>query len=505
MGKIVYLTAPHLPVQVERQRRGTDVENGCSGNETISASSGAVYESCGAVYESCEAVYESCEAVYIIGGRPWDPGVVLDCCPQALEAGVYPGMDLAQAAMRYPEARFLPADTDTYHTVQQLVDTALRQFTDRIETAGLGIWYVDVADMERMYPEDNDLAERILQTAREHSELTLQLGMANSRFAAQQAGYTAAPNTAVIIPPRRDGAFLSPLPLTQLPADDELLRRLDILGIHSLGALASLPRLALIRQFGSFAGLLHDMAAGRDPRPVHPEAPPLELRYSHLFEPVTADIARLHARTEAMTLVIAQTLQQQGYQAQGLRIHLDDESSKRHSASGILKPPTADGAQLQRRLMVLIDRLTLTEAVESVTLVIYPLRPSYLAAAQLALFTAVQDQQLTQLQQVLQRLRERFGQLIMVIASLVGPPRPQRIQVTTDAEAAPLALVWSDRIVAVHRIYEHWRESRFWWAQPVQRYYYRVEDANGQVRIVFRDMLGKTWWLDRRRMWNTSQ
>ena len=114
------------------------------------------------------------------------------------------------------------------------------------------------------------------------------------------------------------------------------------------------------------------------------------------------------------------------------------------------------------------------------------------------MFTAVEDQQHSQLQQVLQRLRERFGQLIIMIASLIGPPRPQKIQVTTGPDAIPRALVWPDRIVPVRSIYEHWRESRFWWAQPVKHYYYRIEDNKGQVRVIYRDLRGETWWLDRR-------
>jgi DNA polymerase-4 len=467
MGKIVYLTAPHLPVQVEQQRH---LANG--------------------------------EAACIIGGRPWDPSVVLDCSALAQAAGVHPGMGLARAAMRCPDAQFLPADNDAYHAVQQQVDAALRQFTDRVETAGLGAWFVDAGDMARMFAEDERLAQHMLKAARDQSGLQLQLGLASHRFTAQQAAYAAAPNSRVVVPPKHDRAFLSPLPLTKLPIDDELLRRLDMLGIHSLGALAALPRLALIRQFGAFAGILHDLAAGRDPRPVYPEAPPLELRQSHVFEPATAAISRLHTRTEAMSKVLAQTLKQQGYQAQGIRVQLEDETNQRHAASGVVKPPTADSAQLHRRITALMNRLNPAEAVESVTLVIYPLRPAYLAATQLAMFTAVQDQQQTQLQQVLQRLRERFGQLIIVIASLIGPPRPQKIQVTTGPDTIPRALVWPDRIVPVRSIYEHWRESRFWWAQPVQHYYYRVEDNKGQVRVVYHDLRGETWWLDRR-TWNT--
>ena len=282
MGKIIYLTAPHLPVQVEQQRHRASSEAAC-----------------------------------IIGGRPWDPSVVLDCCPLAQTAGVYPGMGLARAAMRCPDAQFLPADNDAYHAVQQQVDAALRQFTDRVETAGLGAWFVDAGDMARLFPEDEHLAQQMLKAAREHSGLQLQLGMASHRFTAQQAACAAAPNNRVVVPAKHDRAFLSPLPLTALPGDDELLRRLDILGIHSLGALADLPRLALIRQFGAFTGILHDLAAGRDPRPVYPEAPPLELRQSHLFEPATADLPRVHARTKAMSEALAQTLKQQGVPGTG--------------------------------------------------------------------------------------------------------------------------------------------------------------------------------------------
>jgi len=47
-------------------------------------------------------------------------------------------------------------------------------------------------------------------------------------------------------------------------------------------------------------------------------------------------------------------------------------------------------------------------------------------------------------------------------------------------------------------IYEHWRERRDWWAQPVLRDYYRLEDASGVVRIVFQDLATQRWWLDRR-------
>jgi hypothetical protein len=73
--KFICLLAPHLPVQVERRR-----DPSLDGQPLV------------------------------VGGRPWDPGAVLDCCPEAAAAGVRPGMRLSRAEALCPSARFLPAD-----------------------------------------------------------------------------------------------------------------------------------------------------------------------------------------------------------------------------------------------------------------------------------------------------------------------------------------------------------------------------------------------------------
>lgn len=466
--KIIYLLVPHLPVQVERRKPGSRRDTASRG--------------------------------LVIGGRPWDSSVVLDCCSVAEAAGVTPGMALARAALRCPQADFVPADHTAYGSAQQILLATLLQFTDRIETAGLGIFFIEVEQLARRFPEDEGLARAIITALRETLELDFQVGLAKERYTAEQAGLASRPNNAVVVPPRSGRSFLSSLPLTVLPAEPEFLRRLDLLGIRTLGEMAALPRMALIRQFGGQAGFLHSLAAGADPRPVMPDAPPLELRHRTTLRPPTVDRQVLLAMAQRMATALAETLHRRGYQAQGLRIEIVDTAQVPHTTATAVEPPTADQERLTRRVQFLVDRVRVERPVESLEVIIYPLRPTYLGVTQLALFSASADLRWRSLQEALRRLRARFGEFIVVVASLIHPPEPRRIEVSPGRDGAPVAFVWENRSYRVRYVYEHWRERRFWWALPVERDYYRLEDSSGAIRLVYRDLRTTTWWLDRRRL-----
>ena len=88
--------------------------------------------------------------------------------------------------------------------------------------------------------------------------------------------------------------------------------------------------------------------------------------------------------------------------------------------------------------------------------------------------------------------------MVIIIGSLLGPPPPRPIHVTTDPVGLPRAVAWPDHILPVNRIYEHWRENRRWWSRPVLRDYYRTETSDGQMRVLFCERSSDRWWLERR-------
>jgi DNA polymerase-4 len=409
-------------------------------------------------------------------------------------------MRLAMAEKVCPAARFVPAQEDRYRAVHEVLVSAADSFTPIVEADGLGLLYADVSGLGRRFASDADLGREMAAEASRVSGLGVRVGVAGARFVALQAAHAAQPGGGCVVPAGEERAFLSPLPLSVLSADPEMQRRLQLLGVRTLGALGSLPRPAIVRQFGAHAGPLHDLARGVDPRPVRAGAPPLQIERVHVFDVSVVDRSRLLACLDGMVAELAEALAARSCQAEGLRLQLEDERGDRCIAGAPIKPPSADGAAFARLAHRLLGRLEPGASVIGVTLGVYPLRPYHLGATQLALFVSRPDVRREKLREVLRRLRERFGEMIVVVASLVGPPPPRPIQVTTGAHGLPCALVWADRIQEVQAVYETWRERIRWWSRPVERDYYRLETRDGQVWIVFQDLRTGRWLLERRRI-----
>jgi nucleotidyltransferase/DNA polymerase involved in DNA repair len=342
------------------------------------------------------------------------------------------------------------------------------------------------------------LARQISREAQDATGLDVRLGLAPQRFTAEQAARAAAARGWTVVAPHEVRGFLAALPLETLPAEREICRRLHLFGIHTLGGLARLPRQALIRQFGAPAGFLHDLASGKDPRSVLPDAPPLRLIHKHAWETPVRHRVSLEAQVGRGMQALAAQVHHSGYQVQGLRVTVETEEGQSFTQAGSVEPPTADAERLTCRALLLLDQIQPAAGIVSLTLTLYPLRPAYLGATQLALFEAPQSARRRRLQETFRRLRQRFGEFIIQVAALVAPPPPQPIQVVKNVNGKVQALAWPDHLTRVVRLSEHWRVRRRWWGKPIRRNYYRLETAEPRVRVVFHDLETDRWWLERR-------
>ena len=65
----------------------------------------------------------------VLGGRPWDPGPVIDANPEARALGVRRGMPLGSAHRLAPEATFVEPDPDADRAAAEAVFEALAAFS----------------------------------------------------------------------------------------------------------------------------------------------------------------------------------------------------------------------------------------------------------------------------------------------------------------------------------------------------------------------------------------
>ncbi len=166
------------------------------------------------------------------------------------------------------------------------------------------------------------------------------VGIANGTFAAMQAAqgqehdpYLLTPAPGVhLVESKHTAEFLSGLPIA-CAAHEDLTAVLLGLGIHTLGAFASLPEQSVRERFGSEAYAAHRRARGLgEPHGAEVQAgtPPHDLSVSFEFEPPLSGVDQLAFACSTYAEKFVRTLGTLGLVCTELRVELVDDTSASH-------------------------------------------------------------------------------------------------------------------------------------------------------------------------------
>ncbi len=221
--------------------------------------------------------------------------VVLDRSAEA--KGVAGGMTMEHALARCPEAAIVEADTNAYREAWSRVLDALEQRSPIVEDAGLGLAYVDLKGLDRLYGGEANLFRSLLGAVPQaHRPRT---GVAEGKFAAYAAALHAEPGGAFRVP--EDAAsFLAPLPVTLLPTSWAVKERLRGFGLESIGAVAALPFSAMRGEFGKEGARLWRLANGREEEPLTPRSHEECYVYQSTFAAPTATLQAIVVALEGL-------------------------------------------------------------------------------------------------------------------------------------------------------------------------------------------------------------
>ncbi|TQL04458.1 hypothetical protein [Cellulomonas sp. SLBN-39] len=160
--------------------------------------------------------------------------------------------------------------------VADVVRRVLLDVTALVEPTGDGGAFLDVSGARHRLGRPTWIAGVVRERLRLRAGLTCGIGVAASKCVAELASVEAAPDGVVLVPRSAGADFLRPRLLADLPGvPARVLGPLAAAGYLTVGDVADAPLADLQRRLGAPGGRrLHDLALGRDPRPVRPASPP---------------------------------------------------------------------------------------------------------------------------------------------------------------------------------------------------------------------------------------
>lgn len=215
-----------------------------------------------------------------------DKGIVVACSAEARTEGVRRGLRLREAQLRCPDLTIGSYDPIADARAFEPVVLAIERIIPGVDLLRPGLCAVRMRGAARYYGGELAAAERLLESLAASSlGAGARAGIADGRFAAEQAAYRGgAERQVVIIEEGESARFLAPLPIETL-TEPSLTPLLTRLGARTLGDFAALAASDVRTRFGELGRRAHERASGLDPRAVTARVVPHSLECSADFEP----------------------------------------------------------------------------------------------------------------------------------------------------------------------------------------------------------------------------
>ena len=211
--------------------------------------------------------------------------VVCAASYEARRFGVRSAMPAIRAERLCPEAIFVPPDFPRYRAVSQSAREIFKRHTDLIEPLSLDEAYLDVTENKTGLPTATRVARAIREQIREELQLTASAGVAPNKFLAKIASDWRKPDGLFVIQPEDLDTFLPPLPIGRIPGVGKVTeKRLEELGIKTVGDLRKLELHVLEGRFGRYGLRLYELTRGIDHSAVVPDRPTQSISAEDTFE-----------------------------------------------------------------------------------------------------------------------------------------------------------------------------------------------------------------------------
>ena len=205
----------------------------------------------------------------VVGGDPNGRGVVAAASYEVRKFGVRSAMSCYEARKRCPDVIFVRPRFDVYRAVSHDIRRIMHSLTPHVEPLSLDEAYLDVTGLTVHHGSATLMANWLRAQILEQTGLNASAGVSFNKMLAKIASDINKPNGTAIITPADADAFISSLPIERFHGIGKATaKRLHAMGISNGADLRRTPAAILVNEFGKRGQFYHDIAHGRDERPV---------------------------------------------------------------------------------------------------------------------------------------------------------------------------------------------------------------------------------------------
>lgn len=208
--------------------------------------------------------------VVVVGSKEDRHGIVLAKNMIAKNFGVKTGDVYWEAKQKCGGTLIeVPADFITYFNVSREIRAIYEDYTERIEAYGIDECWLDVTKSVKAFGSGKEIAETIRERIKQEVGLTVSIGVSWNKIFAKLGSDMKKPDAVTEITPDNYKEKVWTLPVEDLLyVGSATKRKLNRIGIKTIGQLAQTEEKVLTALLGKWGGYIHTFANGKDESPV---------------------------------------------------------------------------------------------------------------------------------------------------------------------------------------------------------------------------------------------
>ena len=350
----------------------------------------------------------------LIGGGS-DRGVVASCSYEARQFGVHSAMPMRLAKELCPHATVIRGNTGNYTKYSKIVTDIIREEVPVFEKSSIDEFYVDLTGMDKFFG-CMKLASELRQKIIRESGLPISFGLSQNKTVSKVATGEAKPNNEILVEKGKEKPFLAPLSVKKIPmVGNKTYQTLRNLGVQKIKTVQDMPMEMMERVFGKSGIVIWKKANGIDKNPVVPYSERKSISTERTFDKDTIDVVKLRGILSAMVENLAFQLRRGEKLSACVTLKVRYSDFNTHTLQCKI-PYTAADHLLIPKVLELFDRLYNKRLLVR----LIGVRFSHLVGGAYQINLFEDSEELINLYQAMDRMRERYGDRAVIRAVGIG-------------------------------------------------------------------------------------